>query len=70
MRGASSIFHRARAESRVPLQMETNLYTRRLEKKREKRGVVVALVINRIDRLFYLLFFFFFGSGSDNIFHA
>lgn len=71
MRGASSIFHRVYAhESRVPLQMETNLYT-----TRKKKEVVVALVINRIERLFYFFLFFislffFFGSGSDNIFHA
>lgn len=54
MRGASSIFHRVYAhESRVPLQMETNLYT-----TRKKKEVVVALVINRIERLFYFFLFF------------
>lgn len=71
MRGASSIFHRVYAhESRVPLQMETNLYTTR---KKKRSGGRFGDKSNRTIVLFLFIFyfsFFFFGSGSDNIFHA
>lgn len=60
MRGASSIFHRVYAHEspRVPLQMETNLYTTGKKKKEKEKRPVVALVINRIERLFYFFLFF------------
>lgn len=71
MRGASSIFHHVYAhESRVPLQMETNLYTTR---KKKRSGGRFGDKSNRTIVLFLFIFyfsFFFFGSGSDNIFHA
>lgn len=70
MRGASSIFHRVYAHEspRVPLQMETNLYTTGKKKKEKEKRPVVALVINRIERLFYFFLFFissfFFWIGQ------
>lgn len=63
MRGASSIFHRVYAHEspRVPLQMETNLYTTGKKKKgkRKKTGGRFGDKSNRTIVLFLFIFYFF-----------